>query len=113
MLKRNVSGLLSVALFTLCLVISVVAQVRIPPGQTTSTGMGGGNAITGMVVISNGQRILDRRITVRLQSMTRGDVVATTDEYGKFAFTGLSSGDYTIVVNKEADYEPFSQVVTV
>src|SRR6266446_1886324 len=112
MLEKKVLGFLSVVLFALCLVIPAKAQVSIPPGSGTDTGLGGGNAITGMVLLSTGQR-LERRISIRLQTMTRGDRVAITDEYGKFAFVGLVSGDYTIVIDREKDFQPFSQVVTI
>jgi len=36
-----------------------------------------------------------------------------TDDYGNFTFRGLVSGDYTIVIDKEKDFKPFSQVVSV
>ena len=45
--------------------------------------------------------------------MTRGDRVTTTDENGNFAFRGLVSGDYTVVIDKEKEFEPFTQTVTV
>lgn len=90
--------------------IAVTAQIM-PPGATDS-GLGGSNAITGMVLAATGQR-LERRVTIRLQTMTKGDRLTTTDEYGNFAFRGLVSGDYTLVIDKEKDFEPFSQTVTV
>jgi Flp pilus assembly protein TadD len=110
MLKRKGIGLVSVALFALWLVVPIVGQVFIPPGAT-ETGLGGANAITGMVLHSGGR--LERRIAVRLQSMTKGDRTAMTDENGNFAFRGLASGDYTIVIDKEKDFQPFSQTVTI
>ena len=99
MLEKKVPGPLSVVLFILFVVIPVTAQVLIPPGAT-ETGLGGGNVITGMVLLSTGQR-LERRIPIRLQTMTRGDRVATSDEYGNFAFRGLVTGDYTVVIIKK------------
>jgi len=110
MLERKVLRLLSVGLFALCFVIPVTAQM-IPPGAG-DTGLGGVNAITGMVLVSPGQR-LERRVSIRLQTMTKGDRVIMTDEYGNFAFRGLVSGDYTIVIDREKDFQPFSQVVTI
>jgi Flp pilus assembly protein TadD len=82
----------------------------IPPGAG-DTGLGGINSITGTVLVA-GQR-MERHVTVRLQTMTRGDRVVVTDDYGNFAFRGLVSGDYTIVIDKEKDFQPFSQVVTI
>ncbi len=41
--------------------------------------------------------------------MTVGDRVTMTDERGNFAFRGLPSGNYTIVIDKEKEYEPVTQ----
>ena len=64
------------------------------------TGLGGVNTISGKV-IANGTR-LQQRVSVRLQTMTKGDRVVVTDENGNFTFRGLSSGDYTIVIDKDS-----------
>jgi Tfp pilus assembly protein PilF len=113
MLKRNVVGPgLSLVLFTLFVVVRVTAQ-GIPQGAaSTDTGFGGVNTIGGMVVSSTGQRI-QRRVSVRLRTMTRGDRISTTDEYGNFVFRGLPSGDFVVVIDKEQDFEPFSQNVSI
>jgi Flp pilus assembly protein TadD len=110
MLKRKGIQLLAVALLALYSVVAIDGQVFIPPGAV-ETGLGGANAITGMVLHPGGR--LERRIAVRLQSMTKGDRTAMTDENGNFAFRGLASGDYTIVIDKEKEFEPFSQSVTI
>jgi Flp pilus assembly protein TadD len=104
----SASRLAFVVLFA-CSVIQASAQMS-PPGAG-DTGLGGVNSINGSV-LAGGQR-LQRRISVRLQSMTRGDRVVMTDDYGNFTFRGLVSGDYTIVIDKEKDFKPFSQVVSV
>jgi len=98
----------SVVLFA-CFVIPVSGQM-IPPGPS-DTGLGGGNSISG-TVLAAGQR-MQRHVAVRLQTMTRGDRVVMTDDYGNFAFRGLLSGDYTIVIEKEKDFQPFFQVVSI
>jgi tetratricopeptide (TPR) repeat protein len=110
MLERKVLGLLSVVLFALCFVLPVTAQMISP--SAGDTGLGGANSITGMVLVPSGQR-LERRITIRLQTMTRGDRVTMTDDFGKFAFQGLVSGDYAVVIDKEKEYEPYSQQVQI
>ena len=107
MWQRSLLGFLVLLAF----VISVRAQVFLPPGAT-ETGLGGGNAITGTILLPNGQR-LQRRVQVRLQTMTKGDRVATTDEYGKFAFRGLVNGEYQIIIDKEKEFEPFRQSVEI
>lgn len=113
MLERNVRGLrLSVVLFSLLFVVRVAAQ-GIPPGSaSTDTGLGGVNTITGTILSPTGGR-MERRLAVRLQSMMNGDRITTSDEYGNFVFRGLPSGDYTIVIDKEKEFEPFFQVVSV
>lgn len=88
------------------------ASAQILPSEATDSGLGGSNIITGSVLASTGQR-LQRRIAIRLQTATKGDRIATTDDYGNFAFRGLPSGDYMIVIDKEKDFEPFTQAVTV
>jgi cytochrome c-type biogenesis protein CcmH/NrfG len=112
MFERNICRLLSVVLFSLVFVFRVTAQ-GIPPGSaSTDTGLGGSNTISGAILVSSGQRA-QHRITVRLQSMTKGDRITTSDEFGNFVFRGLPSGDYTIVIDKEKDFEPFTQIVSV
>ena len=111
MWQRSLLGFLAVTACALCFGISVRAQVFLPPGAT-ETGLGGGNAITGTILLPNGQR-LQRRVSVRLQTMTKGDRVATTDEYGKFAFRGLVNGEYNIIIDKEKEFEPFRQSVEI
>lgn len=111
MWQRNLLEFLAVIAFALCSLVSVRAQVFLPPGAT-ETGLGGGNAITGTILLPNGQR-LQRRVTIRLQTMTKGDRVATTDEYGKFAFRGLVNGEYQIIIDKEKEFEPYRQSVDI
>jgi Flp pilus assembly protein TadD len=113
MLKRNVGGPgLSVVLFSLFVVVRVTAQ-GIPQGSaSTDTGLGGANSVIGTLISSTGQRIL-RRVSVRLRTFTRGDRVSTTDEYGNFAFRDIPPGDYVVVIDREPDFEPVSQNVSV
>jgi Flp pilus assembly protein TadD len=113
MLKKNLGGSgLSLVLFTLFVVVRVTAQ-GIPQGAaSTDTGLGGVNTISGMIVSSNGQRI-ERRVSIRLRTMTRGDRISTTDESGNFVFRGVPPNDYVVVIDKEPDFEPLSQNVSV
>ena len=113
MLKRTVGGPgLFLVLFSLFVVVRVTAQ-GIPQGAaSTDTGLGGVNTISGMLVSSIGQRIA-KRVSVRLRTMDRGDRISTTDEYGNFVFRGVPPGDFLVVVDKEPEYEPFTQNVSV
>ena len=119
MLKKNLAGRgLSLVLFSLLVVVPVAAQSvppqgGIPPGAaSTETGLGGQNVISGMIVSSTGQR-MERRLSVRLRTFTKGDRITSTDERGNFAFQGLTPGDYVVVIDKEPEFEPFTQNVTV
>jgi Flp pilus assembly protein TadD len=94
------------------LFLAFQARAQILPPETMDTGLGGGNTISGTVVTAAGGR-LERRVNIRLQTSMRGDRITTTDEYGNFAFRGLVSGDYTLIIDKENEFEPFSQTVTV
>src|SRR4030095_1672344 len=99
-------------ILVLALFAAIPASAQfIPPGPS-DTGMGGVNSITGMIVTSGGGRVM-RRITIRLQSMNKGDRVVVSEDNGNFAFRGLPSGEYTIVIDKEKDFEPFSQSVSI
>src|SRR5215831_3456554 len=94
----------------LCFATPTLGQVFLPPGAT-DTGLGGGNAIAGTINLSTGRR-LERQISVRLQTMTKGDRIAATDN-GGFAFRGLPNGSYTIVIDKEKDFEPYRTSVDI
>ena len=104
---------LVVAVFSsLCFAGSVFAQISTIPDSESQTNLGGGNSIVGTVFSPSG-RPMENRLRVRLSTMTRGDRVATTNENGNFAFRGLPTGSYTISIEKEADYKPFSTSVDV
>ena len=110
MCGKTLSGF-SLVLFLLLVVVRVTAQGL--PRSTPSTDAGwGGGGITGMVLSSTGQRF-SRRISVCLRSRDKGDRVTTTDDKGNFAFTGVPRGDYVVIIDKEQDFEPFSQDISV
>jgi len=97
--------------------LAAIAMLAIPingqfvPNEATDSGLGGNNNIVGTVYTGAGR--LTRRITIRLTTMMRGDRVASTDDNGSFAFRGLTSGTYTIVIDKEKEFEPFTQPVDI
>lgn len=91
---------------------SVFAQISTISDSESQTGLGGMNSIVGTVFAPSG-RPLESRVRIRLSTMTRGDRIFTTNQNGNFAFRGLPSGSYTISIEKEAEYKPFSQSVDV
>jgi tetratricopeptide (TPR) repeat protein len=111
MYKQRLRAHVVVSVFALCVVTPAMGQVFLPPGAT-DTGLGGGNAIAGTILLSTGRR-LERQISVRLQTMTKGDRIASTDDSGSFAFRGLPSGSYAIIIDKEKDFEPYRGTVDI
>jgi tetratricopeptide (TPR) repeat protein len=111
MLETKILRPLTALLFVVCSVLPVTAQITSSP-TSTDTGLGGANTINGMILLPSGQRLM-RRVTIRLQTPTKGDRVTMTDDFGNFSFRGLVSGDYTIVIDKEKDFEPYRQSVEV
>ncbi len=96
----------------LCSIISVNGQFIGLPSNAVDTGFGGGHAILGTVLGPEGQRI-ETRVQVRISSMTKGERTANSDEKGTFAFRGIPSGSYTLVVDKEKDFVPMTQQVEI
>lgn len=110
MTSKNFTCLSLVFSFFLA-VLAVPAIAQFVPGEATDSGLGGNNNIVGTVYTTGGR--LNRRVTIRLTTMTRGDRVASTDDNGNFAFRGLTSGTYTIIIDKEKEFEPFQQAVDI
>ncbi|HMQ03837.1 MAG TPA: tetratricopeptide repeat protein [Pyrinomonadaceae bacterium] len=93
----------------------MTALAQGPPiisSEGSATSVGGNNRIEGFVHSETGQAI-NRRIRVVLMTQMRGQVVAYTNENGRFAFNGLPPGSYTVLVEKENDFENFSQAVDI
>lgn len=102
-----VAGFLS-----LCFAGSVFAQISGISDSESQTNLGGMNSIVGTVFAPSG-RPLEARVRIRLSTSTRGDRLFTTNQNGAFAFRGLPSGSYTITIDKEAEYKPYSASVDV
>lgn len=109
-IHSNYRHLIVAVVLWLCFTGSVFAQVSTISDTESQTSLGGMNSIIGTVFAPSG-RPLERRIRVRLSTMTRGDRVFTTNENGAFAFRGLPTGSYTVTIDKEADYKPVTTSV--
>lgn len=90
----------------------VTAQITGGLNETTNTRHGGNNYIAGTVYAPDGFPI-GRRMRIKLNSPTWGDIIVTTDERGQFVFSGVSSGTYTVIIDSEKEYEPVSQSVEI
>ncbi|MEO6655178.1 MAG: tetratricopeptide repeat protein [Pyrinomonadaceae bacterium] len=93
---------------------TVIADGQIAGGLTesTNTRLGGNNYIVGMVFWPTGEP-LNTRINIRLSSPTWGEILATTDDRGKFVFSGVGAGVYTLVIDGEKDFAPVRQEVDI
>jgi TolA-binding protein len=80
--------------------------------ETTNTRLGGNNYIVGTVFSPDGTPI-NTRMSIRLTSPTWGDILATTDDRGRFVFSGVGSGVYTLVIDGEKEFESVSQQVEI
>ena len=80
--------------------------------ETTNTRLGGNNYIVGTVYTPDGVPIRTR-MRIKLTSMEWGDILASTDESGKFVFSEVGAGLYTIVIDREKDYEPVAYEVNI
>lgn len=96
----------------LCLAGPVRAQISTISDSESQTNLGGMNSIVGMVFAPSG-RPLEARVRIRLSTMTRGDRIFTTNNNGAFAFRGLPAGSYTVAIDKEVDYKPFSTSIDI
>lgn len=99
-------------LLIIAMAVALAGSASAQRVQMTDTGFGGVNIVSGTVLSPSGGR-MEGHISVKLSSMTRGDRVAVTDELGNFGFSGLRNGDYMIVIDKEKDFAPVSQGVTI
>ena len=102
-------GAVSLYLWYACAVFTQISGISDSESQTN---LGGNNSIIGTVFSPSG-RPLEQRVRIRLSTMTRGDRVFTTNQNGAFAFRGLPSGSYTISIDREVEYRPYTTSVDV
>jgi tetratricopeptide (TPR) repeat protein len=79
--------------------------------ETTNAGLGGNNFVVGTVFSPAGSPI-NTRIRIRLTTPTSGEILATTDDSGRFVFSNVGSGLYTLVID-EKEFEPVRQEVEI
>jgi tetratricopeptide (TPR) repeat protein len=97
---------------TICLIWNLSAQIAGGLNETNSTNWGGNNYIAGTVFFPDGSR-LNTRLPIRLQSMNKGEVIVSTDDSGRFVFSRLPNGTYTLVFAGDQEFERFSQDVEI
>ncbi len=87
------------------------AQVSAGLNETTDSNMGGIHFIVGTVFGPSGKPV-NVRMRLRLVSMTR-EVIASTDDAGRFVFSRISVGSYAIAVDREDGFEAVTHTVDV
>jgi TolA-binding protein len=80
--------------------------------ETTNTRHGGNNYIVGTVYTPDGVPITTR-MRIKLTSQEWGDILATTDDRGRFVFSDVAAGIYTVTIDREEGYESVSREVQV
>src|SRR2546423_4045928 len=91
----------------------VVAQIGGGMDETTRTDLGGRNFIVGTIFEPSGFPITTR-MRIRLTSLDLGkEILASSDDHGKFVFSGLAPGSYMIYLDDDGtgEYEAASQSV--
>ena len=100
-------------IWLILLLLSAAAYGQLPGGMMdTNTQLNGFNSIVGTVFEPSGHPI-HTRIRIELSSLAGRDIIATTDDDGRFVFTGVRPGNYDIVIDREAGYAPISQRIDV
>lgn len=80
--------------------------------ETTNARMGGNNYVVGTVFWPTGEPV-NTRISIRLSTPEFGDVMTSTDDGGKFVFSGVGNGVYTLIIDGEPDFEPVREEVDI
>lgn len=95
-----------------CSVSLAAGQIAGGLTETTNTRLGGNNYIVGTVYSPDGMPVT-KRMNMRLSSPTWGDISAITDDRGRFVFSGVGSGVYTLFIDGEKEFENATQQVEI
>jgi len=91
---------------------SALTTAQIAGGDTTNTRLGGNNYIVGTVYSPDGFPIT-QKMRLKLSSPTLGEIIVMTDDRGRFAFSSLNAGVYTVIIDSEKEYQPVNQQVEI
>jgi tetratricopeptide (TPR) repeat protein len=100
--RRGRAGVYS--LLTIIGILLLPTAVLAQGNGRASTGTGGIHTIQGYIFFPSGRRA-EGSIIVKLQSYNAGEITLIPDSSGAFTFTGLSPGNYTVVVQASDEYE--------
>jgi cytochrome c-type biogenesis protein CcmH/NrfG len=93
---------------------AALVSAQIPGGISESTNArhGGNNNIVGTVFAPDGFPITTR-MRIKLNSATYGELLANTDDRGRFVFTGVGAGNFFVVIDSEKEFQPVNYPVDV
>ena len=91
---------------------STLTTAQIAGADTTNTRLGGNNYIVGTVYSPDGFPIT-QKMRLKLSSPTLGEIIVMTDDRGRFAFSSLNAGVYTVIIDSEKEYQPVNQQVEI
>ena len=107
MFSTNRASMGRLLFLTLILIHSaalVRAQIAGGAGESTNLRHGGNNYIVGTVYAPDGFPITTR-MRLKLSSATYGEAIVTTDDRGRFVFSGVGSGTFYVVIDSEKEYQ--------
>ncbi len=96
---------------SLSLIVPTAAQIAGGLSETTQTGYRGKHFISGTIFSPAGLPVR-ARTRIRLSSLN-GEIVTTTDDTGKFVFSGLDNGTYWVFVDEDEQFETASSSVEI
>ena len=113
-MTRSLERLRFVLITGLILSVAVVVNAQAPGSSRGLTSGEGNNQIQGRVHLPSGQAVSGKTVKVSLESVSAfGSMSTVADQDGVFRFTGLSAGDYTVVVDAGAEYEKARESVSI
>ncbi|PYS87751.1 MAG: hypothetical protein DMF62_11350 [Acidobacteria bacterium] len=108
----RISILLPILIGLVSFPMYVHSQIAGGMDESTRTDFNGKNYILGTVIFPSGLQV-NSRIRIRLSSLTYGEVITTTDDRGRFNFTKIRNGTYTVTVDGEEEFETTSEQIEV
>jgi Tfp pilus assembly protein PilF len=100
-----------VAVVVVCAAFEVTSQIS-GGIEETVTPFHGRYSISGSVFWPDGTPV-NSRVRIKLSSLMGTDIISTTDDDGKFFFSRLTNGSYTISIDEDKDHGSASTVVEI
>lgn len=113
-MNRHLGILKLVLTAVLIMPAALTANAQAPGSSRGLTSGEGNNMIQGRVHMPSGQAASGKTIKINLESVSAfGSMSTVADQDGVFRFTGLSAGDYTVVVDAGPEFEKVREPVSI